>query len=85
MLDLLLDLLFLNHFFFFSQYKDDTLAVGGERPNVELHSISERKLITEFAAHEKRVKGAEAIKFEDQIHLVTVSNDKFIKLWKFEV
>ena len=41
--------------------------------------------MTEFAAHEKRVKGAEAIKFEDQIHLVTVSNDKFIKLWKFEV
>lgn len=59
--------------------------VGGEGPNLELHSISERKLFTQFKAHEKRVKDAAAINFEEEIHLVTVSNDKFIKLWKFEV
>lgn len=59
--------------------------IGGEGPNVQVHSISERKLLAQFKAHEKRVKSAVAVNFEEEIHLVTVSNDKFIKLWKFEV
>lgn len=63
------------------------MLVGGERPNIEVHSISERKVLTEFKAHEKRVKAAEVTKLNgmEDPHLVTVSNDGFIKLWKIPV
>lgn len=63
------------------------MIVGGEGPNIEIHSISERKLLTQFKAHEKRVKAATTTNLNglEELHLVTVSNDGFIKLWKIQV
>ncbi|XP_046460278.1 p21-activated protein kinase-interacting protein 1-like [Daphnia pulex] len=63
---------------------EDTLLIGGEGPNIVTHSISQRKLLSQFKAHERRVKAAAITKLNtlEEPHLVTVSNDGFIKLWQ---
>jgi WD40 repeat protein len=61
-------------------------------PEVEMHSIAEKKLLHKFAAHEKRVRCLKLIKGdanEDEgknlkFCLVTASNDGNIKVWKGE-
>ena len=59
------------------------MLIAGEGPNIEIHSILERKLVSQFKAHEKRVKCAVITKLNmlEELHLITASNDGFIKLW----
>ena len=68
-------------------FQEDTLLVGGEGPNIETHSISQKKILYTFKAHERRVKAAAITKLNvsEALHLVTVSNDGFIKLWHIKV
>lgn len=63
------------------------MLIGGEGPNIVTHSISQRKLLSQFKAHERRVKAAAITKLNtlEEPHLVTVSNDGFIKLWQILV
>lgn len=63
------------------------MLIGGEGPNIETHSISQRKNLCTFKAHERRVKAAAITKLgsSEELHLVTVSNDGFIKLWHIPV
>ena len=70
---------------------DVTIAVAGEMPQVEIHSIVSKSLITKFEAHTNRVRcmtlvGNEARaegETSDQC-LVTASNDGFVKVWKLQ-
>uniref|UniRef100_A0A0N8DXS6 p21-activated protein kinase-interacting protein n=1 Tax=Daphnia magna TaxID=35525 RepID=A0A0N8DXS6_9CRUS len=63
---------------------EDTLLIGGEGPNIESHSVTHRKPVSQFKAHEKRVKAAAITKLNasEELHLITASNDGFIKLWR---
>ncbi len=63
------------------------LVIGGEAPEVEMHSFVDRKLSTKFTAHEKRVKAAcfTSLGSQDQSYLITASNDGFIKMWRLSV
>ena len=63
------------------------MFIGGEGPNIETHSILQRKVLSQFKAHEKRVKAAVLTKFNtsEELHLITASNDGFIKLWRILV
>jgi WD40 repeat protein len=64
----------------------EKLIVCGEGPDVEIHSISEKKLLTKFKAHEKRVKAACVTSLGmDASYLITASNDGFVKMWKISV
>jgi WD40 repeat protein len=64
----------------------DKLIVCGDGPDVEIHSISEKKMLTKFKAHEKRVKAACVTSLGmDATYLITASNDGFVKIWKILV
>jgi len=64
----------------------DTLVVGGDGPDIEIHSMKEGKLLTKFKAHDKRVRAGSIITLaKDQSNLITASNDGFIKLWEVPV
>jgi hypothetical protein len=64
----------------------DKLVVCGDGPDVEIHSISEKKMLTKFKAHEKRVKAACVTSLGmDASYLITASNDGFVKIWKILV
>lgn len=67
--------------------KASELVIGGEAPEVEMHSFVDRKLSTKFTAHEKRVKAAcfTSLGSQDQSYLITASNDGFIKMWRLSV
>ena len=59
--------------------------VGGERPEIEIHSIGGRKLLTQFKAHERRSKAGAVVKLKEKLHLITASNDGLVKLWQIQV
>lgn len=61
------------------------MIVGGDGPDVEVHSMTEGKLLTKFKAHDKRVKAGSVIAVGKVPFLVTASNDGFVKLWKVSV
>lgn len=63
------------------------MLIGGEGPNIESHSVTHRKPVSQFKAHEKRVKAAAITKLNasEELHLITASNDGFIKLWRIPV
>jgi hypothetical protein len=59
------------------------LLIGGEERNIKIHSISQRKLVSNFQAHEKKVNSVDITKLNtsEELHLVTVSIDEFLKVW----
>ena len=72
---------------------DVTIAVAGEMPHVEIHSIVSKSLIMKFDAHTNRVRcmallsnqPSETDEVKDVLShqcLVTASNDGFVKVWK---
>ena len=67
--------------------QENHLVVGGEGPDIEIHSFEDRKLLTKFKAHDKRVKGAHCttLDTDDKSYLITASNDGFIKIWQLSV
>ena len=58
---------------------DNTFALAGEMPHVEIHSLVTKDLVTKFEAHQTRVR---CLDFVQPSCLVTASNDGLIKVWK---
>ena len=67
---------------------DVTIAVAGEMPQIEIHSIVSKCLITKFEAHKNRVRCMTLVSNKNATGdssaqcLVTASNDGFAKIWK---
>ena len=67
---------------------DVTIAVAGEMPQIEIHSIVSKCLITKFEAHKNRVRCMTLVSNKNATGdssaqcLVTASNDGFAKVWK---
>ncbi|ODN05240.1 p21-activated protein kinase-interacting protein 1-like [Orchesella cincta] len=61
---------------------DSTIAIAGDKEEVEIHEINSTKKLTEFTCHKVRVK---AIQYVPEIKMLfTASNDGYIKAWSFD-
>jgi protein MAK11 len=58
---------------------DNTFALAGEMPQVEIYSLITKTLLYKFDAHETRVR---CLAFIGDTCLVTASNDCKVKVWK---
>ncbi|KAF5903927.1 p21-activated protein kinase-interacting protein 1, partial [Clarias magur] len=61
--------------------KNTLLAVAGDDEHVQVYDLTSEKCISEFKAHENRVKALDSFEMNNMCVLVTASNDGFIKLW----
>ena len=60
---------------------DQTFALAGEMPDIQIYSLATKELVFKFAAHETRVRCMALI--EDNC-LVTSSNDGKVKVWNVD-
>jgi len=58
---------------------DNTFALAGEMPHIEIYSMVTKELLHKFEAHETRVR---CLSFINPSCLVSASNDGLIKVWK---
>jgi len=58
---------------------DNTFALAGEMPHIEIYSMVTKELLHKFEAHETRVRCLSVI---NPSCLVSASNDGLIKVWK---
>ncbi|XP_076601436.1 p21-activated protein kinase-interacting protein 1-like [Chaetodon auriga] len=61
------------------------LVVAGDDETVRFCDLEKKKWVSEFKAHETRVKAVDSFFMEDYCVLVTASNDGFIKMWKLHL
>ncbi|XP_070830484.1 p21-activated protein kinase-interacting protein 1-like isoform X2 [Chaetodon trifascialis] len=61
------------------------LVVAGDDETVRFCDLEKKKWVSEFKAHETRVKAVDSFVMEDYCVLVTASNDGFIKMWKLHL
>ena len=60
---------------------DTTIALAGDMPEIEIHSLTSQEMITKFQAHETRVR---CLTYLAPNCLITGSNDGLIKVWQME-
>lgn len=67
---------------------DDKFILAGDMPELEVHSIEDKKQVGKFKAHERRVRCLHLLsdQLEDDSRVfVSASNDGWIKVWKVKV
>ncbi|XP_069769441.1 p21-activated protein kinase-interacting protein 1-like isoform X2 [Narcine bancroftii] len=64
---------------------ESIIAIAGNEEYVRLYDIKSRKCISEFKAHEARVKVLYFFQVEQNNILATASSDGYIKLWKLNI
>uniref|UniRef100_A0A2D4G034 Uncharacterized protein n=1 Tax=Micrurus corallinus TaxID=54390 RepID=A0A2D4G034_MICCO len=72
------------HFFHVS-LKDSILAVAGDEEFIRLFDCESQKCLSEFKAHENRIKALYNFKMEGLHILVTASSDGYIKAWNLDI
>ncbi|XP_076826214.1 p21-activated protein kinase-interacting protein 1-like [Brachyhypopomus gauderio] len=65
--------------------KNTLLAVAGDDEHVKVYDLVSEKCISDFKAHDNRVKAIKSLMTDELCVLVTASNDGFIKLWKLNM
>ena len=60
---------------------DNTFALAGDMPEIEIHSLTRQEKLSEFKAHETRVR---CLTYLTPNVLITGSNDGLIKVWNLE-
>ena len=70
---------------------NDLIAIGGDREEIEIHNLTESKLIMSFEAHENRVKEIVVLTQKqltmldaNSVWLFTISSDSLLKMWDYD-
>ncbi|XP_029446505.1 p21-activated protein kinase-interacting protein 1 [Rhinatrema bivittatum] len=63
---------------------DCLLAVAGDEEVLRLYDCDSQKCLTEFKAHENRVKSIYSFELDDFCFIVSASNDGYIKVWRLD-
>ncbi|XP_051872474.1 p21-activated protein kinase-interacting protein 1-like [Pristis pectinata] len=64
---------------------ESVIAIAGDEEHVRLYDTDSRKCLSEFKAHETRVKVLYFFQVEQNNILATASSDGYIKLWKLNI
>ncbi|XP_030300674.1 p21-activated protein kinase-interacting protein 1 isoform X2 [Calypte anna] len=64
---------------------DSILAIAGDDEMVRLYSCDSQKCLSEFKAHENRIKDIYGFEREGQHVIVTASSDGYIKMWNLDL
>lgn len=73
-------------------FSDGLIAIVGDKEHIEFHDISKNQLLSQFKAHEKRIKSIVLINRQqlpdlddDDYLMFTVSSDSHLKVWSVSV
>ncbi|XP_067857854.1 p21-activated protein kinase-interacting protein 1-like isoform X2 [Heptranchias perlo] len=64
---------------------ESVIAVAGDEEHVRLYDTSSQKCLSEFKAHETRVKVMHCFQVAQNHLLATASSDGYIKLWRLDI
>ncbi|KAG8185511.1 hypothetical protein JTE90_019766 [Oedothorax gibbosus] len=69
----------------FTFVKDDLVAVGGESENIHFYDLLSGNMVSEFKAHNSRIKAIQCVTASDETFLVSVASDGHLKVWYLDL